>query len=193
MEFIYNKIKEYKKIIIFGHVRPDGDCIGSQYGLGRIIKESFPEKEIIITGEASDYVSFIGTPKMAEDEDFKGALGICVDIANGDRVSDQRYKNCEYTIKIDHHINVDSFCDYEYVDEKSPACAQIITEFFLTYKDELKINKEAAEALYVGIVTDTGRFKYDSTTSKTHRIAASLLDYGVNIGKIDNELSVENN
>lgn len=190
MEFIFNKIKEYKKIIIFGHVRPDGDCIGSQYGLQRIIKETYPEKEVIVSGEASDYCSFIGTPKMANDDDFKGALGICVDIANGDRVSDQRYKNCEYTIKIDHHINVDSFCDYEYVDEKSPACAQILTEFFKKFDKELKLPKDAAEALYVGIVTDTGRFKFDSVNSKTFDAASLLVSYGVRLGYIDNKLSV---
>ena len=191
MEFILKKIKEYNRIIIFGHERPDGDCIGSQYGLYYILKESFPNKEVYVSGEVSDYVSFIGKPTMVDDSLFKGSLGICVDCANGDRLSDKRYKECDYTIKIDHHINVDSFCDYEYVDTKAPACAQILTEFYLTFKDELKITPEAAEALYVGIVTDTGRFKYDSTTSKTHRLAATLLDLGVNIGKVDNELSVE--
>ena len=191
MEFILKKIKEYNRIIIFGHERPDGDCIGSQYGLYYILKESFPNKEVYVSGEVSDYVSFIGKPTMVDDSLFKGSLGICVDCANGDRLSDKRYKECDYTIKIDHHINVDSFCDYEYVDTKAPACAQILTEFYLTFNDELKITPEAAEALYVGIVTDTGRFKYDSTTSKTHRLAATLLDLGVNIGKVDNELSVE--
>ena len=191
MEFILNKIKEYNKILIFGHVRPDGDCIGSQYGLQRIIKESYPDKEVLVSGETSDYVGFIGKPEMVDDSLFKGSLGICVDVANSDRISDQRFKNCDYVIKIDHHPNVEAFGDYVYVDDKAPACAQIITEFYLNNKNELKMTTEAAEALYVGIVTDTGRFKYDSTTSKTHIIAASLLDYGVNIGKIDNELSVE--
>lgn len=191
MEFIFNKIKEYKKIIIFGHVRPDGDCIGSQYGLQIIIKETYPDKEVIVSGEDSDYVSFIGKPTMANDEDFKGALGICVDIANGDRVSDQRYKNCEFTIKIDHHINVDSFCDYEYVDEKSPACCQIITEFFKKYDKVFKMTRDAAESLYVGIVTDTGRFKFDSVSSNTFNAASLLISYGVRLGYIDNKLSVE--
>ena len=191
MEFILNKIKEYNRIIIFGHERPDGDCIGSQYGLFNIIKESYPEKEVYITGETSEYVGFIGKPEMIDDSLFKGSLAICVDCANGERLSDQRYKECDYSIKIDHHINVDSFCDYEYVDTTAPACAQILTEFYLKFKGELKINLNGAEALYVGIVTDTGRFKYDSTTAKTHKIAASLLEYGVNIGKIDNYLSVE--
>jgi len=191
MEFILNKIKEYNRIILFGHERPDGDCIGSQYGLYYVLKETFPNKEVYITGETSEYVSFIGKPEMIDESLLKGSLAICVDCANADRLSDKRYKECDYSIKIDHHINVDSYCDYEYVDTKSPACCQILTEFFLKYNDVFKINEKAAEALYVGIVTDTGRFKYDSTTSKTHRIVASLLDYGVNIGKIDNELSVE--
>ena len=191
MEFILKKIEEYKRIIIFGHVRPDGDCIGSQYGLQRIIKESYPDKEVLVSGETSDYVGFVGKPEMVDDSLFKGSLGICVDVANSDRISDQRYKNCDYVIKIDHHPNVEAFGDYNYVDDKAPACAQIITEFYLNYNKELKMTTEAAEALYVGIITDTGRFKYDSTTSKTHIIAASLLEHGVNIGKIDNELSVE--
>ena len=191
MEFILNKIKEYNKILIFGHVRPDGDCIGSQYGLARIIKETYPNKEVIVTGESSDYVSFIGKPEMAKDEDFKGSLGICVDIANGERVSDQRYKNCEFTIKIDHHINVDSFCDYEYVDDKSPACAQIITEFYKKFSNELKMTTKAAEALYVGIITDTGRFKFDSVKKDTFLAASLLVDFGVSLGYIDNKLSVE--
>ena len=191
MDFILNKIKEYNRILIFGHERPDGDCIGSQYGLYYILKESFPNKEIYVTGESSDYVGFIGKPEKVDDSLVKGSLAICVDAANGERVSDQRYKDCDYSIKIDHHINVDSFCDYEYVDTKAPACAQIITEFYLKFKDELKINTKAAEALYVGIVTDTGRFKFDSTTSKTFNIAAQLVDMGVKLGEVDNHLSVE--
>ena len=191
MDFILNKIKEYNRILIFGHERPDGDCIGSQYGLYYILKESFPNKEIYVTGEVSEYVSFIGRPEMINDSLFKGSLAICVDCANGERLSDQRYKNCDYSIKIDHHPAVDSFCDYEYVDTKAPACAQIITEFYLKFKDELKINKDAARALYVGIVTDTGRFKFDSVTSKTFNIAGTLLDLGVDLADVDNHLSVE--
>lgn len=191
MDFILNKIKEYNRILIFGHERPDGDCIGSQYGLYYILKESFPNKEIYVTGEVSEYVSFIGRPEMINDSLFKGSLAICVDCANGERLSDQRYKNCDYSIKIDHHPAVDSFCDYEYVDTKAPACAQIITEFYLKFKDELKINEDAARALYVGIVTDTGRFKFDSVTSKTFNIAGTLLDLGVDLADVDNHLSVE--
>ena len=192
MEHILQKIKEFNRIIIHGHKRPDGDCIGSQYGLALILKESFPEKEIIITGETSEFVSFIGCPTILEDESkFKGALSICVDCATDERLSDTRFNLADYSIKIDHHLPVCQYGDYQYVDTTAPACAQIITEFYLKFKDELKMTKEAATALYVGIYTDTGRFKFDSVTSRTFNAAALLVDNGVDLGYVDNNLSVE--
>lgn len=192
MQHILNKIKEYNTIIIHGHYRPDGDCIGSQYGLMYIIKETFPEKNVFVTGDTSDFISFIGKPTKIENEElFKNALSICVDCATSDRLSDTRYNLADYSIKIDHHPNVDEYCDYQYVDTTSPACAQIITEFYQKFKDELKMTKEAATALYVGISTDTGRFKFDSVNSRTFHAAALLLDNGVDLGYVDNNLSVE--
>lgn len=192
MEHILKKIKEFDTIIIHGHYRPDGDCIGSQYGLMHIIKATFPSKNVIITGETSDFVSFIGSPTLLEDESlFENALSICVDCATSERLSDTRYNKAKYSIKIDHHIDVEKYGDYQYVDTSAPACAQIITEFYLKFKDELVMTKEAATALYVGISTDTGRFKFDSVNSRTFIAAAALVDFGVDLGYIDNQLSVE--
>ncbi len=192
MEKILEKIKEYNRIIIHGHMRPDGDCIGSQYGLANIIKASFPEKEVIVTGETSEYVSFVGAPTILEDESkFEGALSICVDCATNERLSDQRFDKAAYSIKIDHHLPVCDYGDYMYVDTTAPACAQIITEFYLKFKDELVLTKEAATALYVGISTDTGRFKFDSVNSRTFMAAAALVDAGVDLSYVDNNLSVE--
>jgi len=192
MEFILQKIKEFDTIIIHGHYRPDGDCIGSQYGLMNIIKETYPEKNVYITGETSAFVSFIGSPTILEDESiFENALSICVDCATADRLSDKRYNLAKYSIKIDHHIDVEQYCDYQYVDTTAPACAQIITEMYIKHSNELKMNKDAANALYVGINTDTGRFKFDSVNSRTFIAAAELLDNGVDISWIDNNLSIE--
>ena len=192
MEHILKKIKEFDTIIIHGHYRPDGDCIGSQYGLMHIIKATYPSKNVIITGETSDFVSFIGSPTLLEDESlFENALSICVDCATSERLSDTRYNKAKYSIKIDHHIDVEKYGDYQYVDTTAPACAQIITEFYLKFKDELIMTKEAATALYVGISTDTGRFKFDSVDSRTFMAAAALVDFGVDLGYIDNQLSVE--
>lgn len=192
MEHILKKIKEFDTIIIHGHYRPDGDCIGSQYGLMHIIKATYPNKNVIVTGEISDFVSFIGAPTLLEDESlFENALSICVDCATSERLSDTRYDKAKYSIKIDHHIDVEKYGDYQYVDTTAPACAQIITEFYLKFKDELVMTKDAATALYVGISTDTGRFKFDSVNSRTFMAAAALVDFGVDLGYIDNQLSVE--
>lgn len=190
-----NKIREfiekYDTIILHGHIRPDGDCIGSQYGLYYLIKDNYPNKKVYITGETSDYVSFIGKPDMIEESLFPDALAICLDCATSERLSDQRYTLAKEFIKIDHHIPVDDYGSYQYVDTTAPACAQIITELYMENKEDWKLSKEAATALYVGILTDTGRFKFDSVNSRTFLAAATLVDAGVDLGFVDNQLSVE--
>jgi len=188
---ILEKIKSYKKIIIHMHKRPDGDCYGAGFGLKHIIKETYPEKEVYVVGEDADYVSFIGTPDKITDDVFEGALSIVVDTASEDRVSDQRFKLSEFVIKIDHHIPVKDYGDLIYVDTTRPASAQIILEFYLRFKDELKLNMEAAIALYTGIVTDTGRFRFRSVNSDTFKSVAYLLDYGIDFVSVLNKLSVK--
>lgn len=191
MKKIREYIEKYNKIIIHGHTRPDGDCIGSQYGLYYLIKENYPDKQVYITGETSEYVSFIGRPEFVSEALFEGALSICVDCATSERLSDKRVHLAKEFIKIDHHIPVDDYGNYQYVDTTAPACAQIITELYLENKKDWILSKKAAEALYVGIVTDTSRFKFDSVNSRTFMAAAQLVDKGVDLLKIDNCLSVE--
>ncbi|MDE6946507.1 MAG: bifunctional oligoribonuclease/PAP phosphatase NrnA [Anaeroplasmataceae bacterium] len=191
MDRIKESIEKYDTIILHGHIRPDGDCIGSQYGLYYLIKDNYPNKKVFITGESSEYVGFIGKPTLIEDKHFEGALSICLDCAIQDRLSDQRFKLSKEVIKIDHHIPVEDYGDYQYVDVTAPACAQIITEFYMRNQNEWTLSKEAATALYVGISTDTGRFKFDSVNARTFLAAATLVEQGVNLGYIDNQLSVE--
>ena len=191
MKKIREYIEKYDKIIIHGHIRPDGDCIGSQYGLYYLIKDNYPNKEVYVTGTVSEYVSFVGRPEMIDESLFEGALSICVDCATQDRLSDTRCTLSKEFIKIDHHIPVDDYGNYQYVDVTAPACAQIITELYLANKDDWKLSKEAADALYVGILTDTGRYKFDSVNARTFMAAAALVDAGVKLGDIDNQLSIE--
>ncbi len=187
---ILKKIKEYNVITIHMHIRPDGDCYGAGFGLKNIIKESFPEKEVYVVGETAEYVKFIGEPDIISDDKFKGALSICVDTANQDRVSDQRFKLADYVIKIDHHIPVQDYGNFQYVDTTRPAASQIILEFYLKYKDELKFNMAAAQALYTGILTDTGRFKYRSVSAHTFRAVAFLIEYGLDFTSIISKLDI---
>ncbi len=186
---ILTKIKEYDKIAIYGHIRPDGDCYGSQFGLADIIKESFPEKEVKVVGAVSDYVSFVGTPDIVNDDFTKRALSIVVDTATSSRVSDQRYANGFEIIKIDHHIPVDQYGDLIWVDTNFPACSQMISYFYYKFKDQLKMSPKGAMALYTGIVTDTGRFRYRGVSSQTHQLAGLLIGLGAKADEIDNNLS----
>ena len=190
-EQILEKIKEFNRIIIHIHIRPDGDCYGAGFGLKNIIKETYPNKEVYLVGEKADYVDFVGTPDIIEDELFNDALAIVVDTASADRVSDQRFKLAKYVIKIDHHIPVEDYGDLIYVDTSRPATAQIILEFYLKFQEELKMNMEAAIALYTGIVTDTGRFRFRSVTAETFLAVAHLLDFGIDFVDVLSRLSTK--
>lgn len=188
---ILKAIEAYERILIHGHIRPDGDCYGSQFGLAEIIKENYPEKDVHVVGDTSDFVSFLGTPEKATitDEMYNGALAIVVDCGSADRVSDQRYQTADKVIKIDHHIAQIHYGDIVYVEEESPACCQIITRF--AKEMGLKINEKAAFALYTGLVTDTGRFRFRGVDSATFDVASELMKHNVDVELLDNKLSVE--
>lgn len=190
---ILKKIKEYETIIIHGHTRPDGDCYGSQFGLKDIIKNTFPKKKVYAVGETSDYVSFVGEIDEIPIGTYEGALSIVVDTATADRISDQNYKLAKEVIKIDHHIpSEDSeYADYYWVDTDKPSCSQMIAEFYNTFKKELTLTYDGALAMYVGIVTDTGGFRYRGVDRSTHEMAGSLLDFGVDVAHVDLKLSMK--
>jgi len=190
-QHILDQIVAYNTIIIHMHMRPDGDCYGAGFGLKYILQESFPNKKIYCVGETAEYVKFIGDVDIIPDETYQGALSIVVDTATHDRVADQRYSKGEYVIKIDHHIPIDNYGNYQYVDITRPATSQIILEFYLEYPQILKMNMRAAKALYTGIVTDTGRFRYRSVTSDTFKAVAHLLDYGLDFTEVLMTLDVK--
>lgn len=193
METILNKIKAYDRIILFRHVRPDGDCVGATRGFQRILQLSFPEKQVILTHEDhSDRMAFLGPEDPAiPTEMYDGALGIVVDTANTDRIANKHYKRCKELCKIDHHINVDPYGDVAWVEEKSSSCCEMIVKFYDTFRDQLKLDKEAATCLYAGMVTDSGRFRYPSTSGDTMRCAGILLDQGIDTQQIFARLYLE--
>ncbi len=180
-EQILQKIKEYDRIMIFRHVRNDGDCVGASKGLKRILQLSFPEKEIyLIDADRSEYLAFMGPEdEPVPEEMYKEALGIVVDTASEARISNKNYKLCKELIKIDHHIPLENYGDLIWVEEDRAAACEMIADFYATFKDELKIDSEAATYIYTGLVTDSGRFKYEGVTGDTMRCAALLLDVGV--------------
>ncbi|MBE6618799.1 MAG: bifunctional oligoribonuclease/PAP phosphatase NrnA [Ruminococcaceae bacterium] len=182
-KLILDKIKEYDKIIIFRHKRPDGDAVGSTKGMREILRLTFPEKDIrLINCDYSDYVSFLGDEDGAvEDSFYTDALALILDTATSDRISNQKYTLCREKIKFDHHINLEHYGDYEWVEEERSSVCEMVADFYRTFSDELKINKEAATYIYAGMVTDSGRFRFRSVSGETLRLAGMLLDMGVDL------------
>ena len=178
---ILEKIKEYNRIFLFRHIRGDGDCIGATKGLKRILQLTWPEKEIyIVDSDASEYMAFLGSDDApVPDGLYTDALGIVIDTASLARISNQKYTLCKELIKIDHHIPVEDYGDLMWVEKNRSSACEMIVDFYRTFQDTLRIDQEAATYLYTGIVTDSGRFKYDSVTGDTLRNAALLLDIGV--------------
>ena len=190
---IFEKIKEYSRIFIFRHVRNDGDCVGASKGLRQILKDSFPEKEIyLIDEETAAYLEFMGPEDAPVDNVlYEDALGIVVDTASEARISNKNYKRCKELIKIDHHIPLEDYGCLNWVEEERPSCCEMIVDFYSTFADDLVLSKQAAEHLYTGMVTDTGRFKYSGVGGDTMRAAAVLLDVGVDTDTLFARLYLE--
>ncbi len=175
-ENILSEIKSHDKIIIHRHKKPDGDALGSQIGLKYIILDNFPGKTVYIVGDAAGRYAFMDGSVMDEiaDEEYKDALAIILDTSAKALISDERYITAKRTARLDHHIFVEKIADVEVTDTGFESCCGLITAFAM--ESGLSLSPSSAKALYTGMVTDSGRFRYDSTTYKTHTLAARLME-----------------
>ena len=175
-EKILNEIKSFDTIIIHRHNNPDGDALGSQIGLKNIITENFPEKTVYVVGDSSKRYGFMEQSGMDEiaDSVYENALAIVLDTSAAALISDERYKTAKRTARIDHHIFCEEICDIEVTDTSYESCCGLITEFAI--ESGLKLSPLAAKSLYTGMVTDSGRFRYDCTNANTFRLASHLME-----------------
>jgi bifunctional oligoribonuclease and PAP phosphatase NrnA len=177
-EQILNAIQQFETIIVHRHVRPDPDAYGSQCGLVEIIKASFPTKKVYAVGKEDSSLYYMRRLDEISDDVFQEALIIVCDTANEERICDSRYKLGKMLIKIDHHPNEDAYGDLLWVDTTASSVSEMIYEFYLFGREKgLKITDEAARLLFAGIVGDTGRFLFPSTTEKTFMYAGELIHY----------------
>lgn len=190
---ILEKIKAYESIIIVRHVKPDGDCMGSTLGLRELLRASFPEKNVLsIGGSGADYLDFIGKEDEDVDEEvYRNSLLIAVDTATFDRIDNNHAGLAPEIIKIDHHIPVDNYGTLNYVREDLPATCAIILDFYKTFADELVLNAAAAKALFVGSVTDTGRFRYSNIDANFLNLVAIALERNIDIEEIYSHLYIK--
>lgn len=189
---ILEKIESYNTIIVSRHIRPDGDAIGSTKGLVKLLRDTYPDKKIYLVNEDfSDYLSFLGGEDTVEDDVYDGALQIVIDTGTKDRISNRNFKKAKEIIKIDHHIEADPYGDINWVEDFRSAACEMIADFYVTFKDKLKMSPEAATYIYLGMVTDSGRFRFEGVTGETMRLAAALLDCGVDTEKMFAHLYVD--
>lgn len=181
---IVSEIQRFDRIIIHRHSKPDGDAIGSQIGLKHMIRENFPEKEVFVVGDNAGHYSFIPDSVMDEisDEMYNGALAIVLDCGASALISDDRYQRAAHTARMDHHIFCEKICDTEVVETSYESCCGMVTDLALTCG--LRLNPTAAQALYTGMLTDSGRFRYDSTSARTFRLASFLMEQKFDINEI---------
>ncbi|UUD36868.1 Bifunctional oligoribonuclease and PAP phosphatase nrnA [Mycoplasmopsis californica] len=176
------KIEKYDKIVIFHHQRPDGDCLGSQYGLREAIRINYPNKKVCAVGDDKGLFKFLGgkhdeVPSM---EFIKEALAIIVDanykgwIEFAHLLKPDTFKE---TLRIDHHPNEDDLDNVtRWVDSSYIAGAEMVAELALRAK--WKLTPKALNFIYLGIHTDSGALQFQNTSSRTMRIVAELMDKG---------------
>ena len=187
-EKILEEIKKYEKIVIHRHSNPDGDALGSQIGLYELIRATFPEKTVYKVGDGARRYSFMDGSTMDEiaDGEYEGALAIILDTSAKALISDDRYTLAARTARIDHHIFCEQIADVEVTDTSFESCAGMIAAF--AKECSLVLTPASAKALYTGMTTDSGRFRYDSTSSRTFALASYLTEQEFDITEIYREL-----
>ena len=176
-------------IAVSGHIRPDGDCVGSCMGLSGYIRQNFPKKQVdVYLEEIPDtYTCIKGTDQILHeiDEEHRKSydLFICLDCGDEGRLgfSAALFKIAKRTYCIDHHVSNTDFAMESYVEPDASSTSELVYNLL----DYDKITLPVAEALYLGIVHDTGVFQYSCTAPSTFRVAAKLLELGVDDADFD--------
>lgn len=179
-------IDSYETIVIFHHIRPDGDCLGSQFGLKHLIERNFIDKRVYVVGDARNTLPFMNFvhDEMPSDEVLAASLGIIVDSSNTQRIehgSVLASGKFAHILRIDHHRNNEDDLPgmvSRWVNPEYSACAEQIAD--LAYQLDWVVTKEAATYIYLGMYTDSNRFLYSPRTH-TLRLAGFLWDAGAEV------------
>lgn len=185
---MYNALKQaidaHDVIIIHRHSSPDGDALGSQIGLKHLILANFPGKTVYTVGDEAGRYAFMAGSVMdvIPDDVYEGALAIVLDTSARKLISDDRYPTAHQTARIDHHLFVETICQVEVIDSTCESCCGLIAHMARELRWTLP--PEAATALYTGMVTDSGRFRYDSVSARTFEAAAFLMQQPIDTTEI---------
>jgi len=178
---IYKAIKKYDTIVIARHIGVDPDAMASQIALRDAIRLTFPNKKVYAPGAGSVKFRYIGKLDKIQEE-LENALLIVLDTPDLKRVDSINLNSFAYSIKIDHHPFVEKFCNLEYIDDKAGSTCQLIIE--LLFKTRLKMNSEIAQNLYLGLVSDTNRFLFNTEYKSFKLISKLLMKYKIKVNEV---------
>ncbi|MDR1135659.1 MAG: bifunctional oligoribonuclease/PAP phosphatase NrnA [Clostridiales Family XIII bacterium] len=182
LEEIAAALSAAESILFFPHHSMDGDTLGSSVALCRALRTKGKLSFVIIEDEIPDMISFLDCDCCTDSLKIvdKPDLCVCVDCGELSRLNRRRelFESGRTKMCIDHHISTTPFLEWNYIDPAAAATAEIAYEIITILG--LEIDKDISEAIYTGIVTDTGLFQYSNTTKKTHLITAGLYDCGLN-------------
>lgn len=183
-EQIVKAIEAYDTIIIHRHTNPDGDALGSQIGLKHLILENYPNKTVYMVGDAAGRYAFMADSVMDEIPDslYQGALAIILDTSAPALISDTRYALAAQTVRMDHHLFVEKIADIEKTDSSFESCCGLVAQ--LAMDSGWRLNPAAATALFTGMVTDSGRFRYDATSARTFQLASFLMSQPIDTNEL---------
>lgn len=189
MEKLSSLLEHVSTVAILGHVRPDGDCVGSCLATWNYITTWFPgvQAQVYLEPVPNIFRFLQGADQICNDQD----ADICYDLCIVQDCSDtlrpgafiKYFKTAKKTVCIDHHISNGSFADVNHVFPDVSSTSELI----FTLLEEEKITKEIAECIYTGIVHDTGVFQYSSTSARTMNIAGKLMEKGIDFTRIIDE------
>lgn len=169
---IYREIKRYDTIVIARHIGVDPDALSSQLALRDSIRLTFPHKKVLAVGTGTSRFSFIG--RLDKLESVAGALLIILDTPDKKRVDSVELSQYSSIIKIDHHPFIETLGNIEYIDESSSSTCEIIMD--LLAQTKLLCNSNIARMLYIGLVSDSNRFMFDSSTTRTFSLVSKYLE-----------------
>ena len=189
-EEIVRAIEAHDTIILHRHTTPDGDALGSQIGLKHLILENYPGKTVFTVGDAAMRYAFMADSGMDEipDEAYRDALAVILDTSGRNLISDDRYALAKTTARIDHHLFIEQIAQIECIDTSYESCCGLVAQ--MAVESGWRLNLLAAQSLFTGMVTDSGRFRYDSISARTYRLAAFLMEQPIDTAAIYRDLYV---
>lgn len=187
-------IEQYDSIVVLRHISPDADALGSQFGIAQLIKDNFFDKQVFCGGLESSPLQpeFFPHCDQISDEVFKKSLVIVCDCANSQRVDDQRYLMALDVIKFDHHPAFEPYGTFQAIDESANATCQMVVDFIMSCGLDLCVTPLCATYLYMGLVSDTGRFLHNTITANTLHAGAYLVEKHADISAVHEALYLRN-